>query len=133
MALQKVLRLLSLAFYLLIMLKGQMIAMPLFTWLLFTLFDFGNPGQFFALSGIAGLGWAYVLRNRDRTAGILMLDVVCCGLLAAPLAWRMMEAPFEQFKYGAFIIPAVSFIILYTAAMVTGYRQHRRMQAGSQR
>jgi hypothetical protein len=35
-------RIISIVFYLLIILKGDIIGLPFFLWLLFTVFDFGN-------------------------------------------------------------------------------------------
>ena len=52
---QKNYRVMAITSYLLIMLMGQMIALPLFFWLLFTLFDFGNIDQLFAFLAVVGL------------------------------------------------------------------------------
>jgi len=55
----------------LIILAGEMIGLPFFLWLLFTLFDFGNIDQLFAFLAIGGLTISFINKNKKRTFNIL--------------------------------------------------------------
>jgi hypothetical protein len=113
----------AIACHLLILLKGQMIAMPLACWLIFLLFDFGNTGQVFALLAAAGLVTVCINYNKTRTAKILALDFLCFFLLASPLVKMMTGVPIQLFNYLGFIIPAALFVLFYTASLILGCRQ----------
>jgi hypothetical protein len=56
---------------------GDMIGLPFGAWLFFTLFDFGNPDQVFALLGVLGLIISFLTLNSTRSFKVLALDVVC--------------------------------------------------------
>ena len=121
---QKTTRVIAIISYLLIILMGQIIGMPFFAWLLFTLFDFGNSDQLFALLGVAGLAMLLINHNKTRTLKLLALDVVCFLLLASPLVRRMTAVPLELFNYLGFIIPAASFVLFYTVSLFFSCRQY---------
>ena len=128
---QKTFRVIAIISYLLIMLMGQMIALPFFFWLLFTLFDFGNTDQLFAFFAVVGLTTIYINHNKIRTSKMLALDLLCFFLLASPLVRRMSAVPPILFNYLAFIIPTTLFALFYTASLFVGCRQHSRIKAGS--
>ncbi|QKG52248.1 hypothetical protein [Hymenobacter sp. BRD67] len=113
------------------MLMGQMIALPFFSWLAFTLFDFGNIDQFFAFLAVAGLVITCINRNKIRTSKVLALDFICFFLLASPLVRRMTAVPIELFNYLAFIVPTAMFLLLYIASLFFGCRQHSQVKASS--
>ena len=102
---------------------GQMIALPFFFWLAFTLFDFGNIDQLFALLAVVGLVIICINHNKTRTSKVLTLDVICFFLMASPLVRRMSTVPIELFNYLAFIIPTALFALFYTASLFFGCKQ----------
>ena len=128
---QKTYRIIAIISYLLIMLMGQMIALPFFFWLAFTLFDFGNIDQLFAFLAVLGLVTICINHNKQRTSKLLTLDVVCFFLLASPLVRRMTAVPIELFNYLAFIIPTILFSLFYTASLFVGCRQYSRIKSSS--
>ena len=127
---QKIFRTISITSYLLIILMGQMIGLPFFFWLLFTLFDFGNFDQLFAFLAIVGLTIIFVNYNKVRTAKVLAIDLLCFSLLASPLVRRMTAVPIELFNYLSFIIPTTLFVLFYAASLFFGCRQYSRIKAG---
>lgn len=128
---QKTYRVIAVIFYLLIMLMGQMIALPFFFWLAFTLFDFGNLDQLFSFLAIVGLVIICFNHNKPRTSKVLTLDLICFLLLASPLVRRMTAVPIELFNYLAFIIPTALFTLFYTASLFLGYRQYSQVKTSS--
>lgn len=128
---QKTYRVIAVISYLLIMLMGQMIALPFFFWLAFTLFDFGNIDQLFAFLAVAGLVTICINHKKARTSKILTLDLLCFFLLASPLFRRMTAVPIELFNYLAFIIPTALFALFYTASLFFGCRQYSQVKRSS--
>jgi hypothetical protein len=125
---QKKLKIIAIASYLLIILMGDMIGLPFFVWLLFTLFDFGNSDQLFAVLAVIGLITIFTTMNSARTLKILLLDILCFVLLASPLVRRMAVVPLEKFNYLAFIIPTTIFVLLYFLSICFSARQYQRTQ-----
>jgi hypothetical protein len=113
------------------MLMGQMIALPFFFWLAFTLFDFGNIDQLFAFFAVVGLVIICINHDKPRTSKVLTLDVLCFFLLSSPLIRRMTAVPLELFNYLAFIIPTVLFAMFYTASLFFGCRQYSHLKTDS--
>ena len=103
---------------------GSMIGLPFLIWLLFTLFDFGNTDQFFAFLGIIGLTISVITFKSIRTLKILLLDIVCFMLLAAPLIRRMTAIPIEKFNYLAFIIPTILFGMSFIFSLYYSVKQY---------
>jgi hypothetical protein len=120
----KAFKLVAIISYLLIILMGEMIGLPFFVWLLFTLFDFGNVDQIFALFGVIGLTICFATFNSVRTLKVLVLDVICFMLLASPLIRRMTAIPIEKFNYLAFIIPTTIFGLFYIFSLYFSVRQY---------
>lgn len=127
---QKIYKVVAIIFYLLIILNGQMIGIPFFLWLLFTLFDFGNIDQLFAFLAIAGLTIICVNHNKLRTSKVLMVDIVCFILLTSPIIRRMSVVPIEFFNYMAFIIPTTLFALFYTASWFFACKQYAQIKSG---
>jgi hypothetical protein len=127
---QKVFKVIAIIIYLLTILHGQMIGLPFFLWLLFTLFDFGNIDQLFAFLAIAGLTIICINQNKMRTSKVLMVDILCFFLLASPIVRRMMAVPIELFNYLAFIIPTILFALFYTASLFFACREYSKIKAG---
>lgn len=110
--------------YLLIILAGEMIGLPFFIWLLFTIFDFGNGDQIFAFFGVIGLTISFLTLNSIRTFKILWLDIICFILLASPIIRRLTAIPIEKFNYLAFLIPTTIFGLFYVLSLCFSVRQY---------
>ena len=117
-------KLIAIIAYLLIILMGQMIGLPFFIWLLFTLFDFGNIDQLFAFFGVIGLTICFVTFNSTRTLKVLLLDIISFMLLASPLIRRLTAIPIDKFNYLAFIIPTTIFGLFYIFSLYFSVRQY---------
>jgi hypothetical protein len=100
-----------------------MIGLPFLLWLIFTIFDFGNVDQLFALLAVLGLILTFRNWNKNRTQKILFIDFVCFFLLAAPIIGRLNAVPLSMFNYGAFIIPAAVFVLCYLISLVYSCKQ----------
>lgn len=101
-----------------------MIGLPFIIWLLFTLFNFGNPDQFFAFLGVIGLTISFITFKSKRTLKILLLDILCFMLLAAPLIRRTTAIPIEKFNYLTFIIPITIFALSFLFSLYYSVRQY---------
>jgi len=107
-----------------------MIGLPFFLWLLFILFDFGNPDQLFAFFGVMGLMISFITFRSIRTLKILLFDILSFILLAAPIIRRMTAIPIEKFNYLAFIIPTTIFGLSFIFSLYYSVRQYSHNQNG---
>ncbi len=98
----------SIIAYLLIILMGDIIGIPFICWLLFTVFDFGNTDQVFAMLGILG-----IVLNLIKWRNSVMITILSLLLMLSPLVSRMVQIPIEKFGYLLFQIPFFVFIICY--------------------
>ncbi len=114
--------------YLLIILRGDMIAVPFFFWLLFTLFGFDNSDQIFAFLSIIGLTVSSIKRNSGRILKAILSEVVCFGLLISPIIKRLASVPIEKFNYLGFIIPTIIFTVFYIISVYLSAKQHLQAQ-----
>jgi len=124
----KIFKIIAIVSYLLIILVGQLIGLPFFYWLLYTLFDFGNIDQLFAFLGVVGLTISFIKLNSTRTFKVLLLDIICFMLLASPIIRRMTAAPIELFNYLAFIIPTTIFSLFYIVSICYSIRLYFQNQ-----
>jgi hypothetical protein len=124
----KIFKIIAIVSYLLIILAGQLIGLPFFYWLLYTLFDFGNTDQLFAFLAVVGLTISFIKLNSTRTFKVLMLDIICFILLASPLVRRMTSVPIELFNYLAFIIPITIFSLFYIISIYYSVRLYFESQ-----
>jgi hypothetical protein len=124
----KTFKIISIVSYLLIILMGQMIGLPFFFWLLFTLFDFGNIDQLFAFLGVLGLTITCKTLSSTRTSRVLLLDIISFMLLASPIVRRLTVVPIKLFNYAAFIIPTIIFCLSYFVSLYYSVRQFLQMQ-----
>jgi hypothetical protein len=127
----KTFKIIAIVFYLLIILMGQMIGLPFFFWLLYTLFDFGNIDQLFAVLGVIGLAINCITFNSTRTSKVLLFDIISFMLLASPLVRLMTAVPIELFNYLAFIIPTTIFGLSYIVSLCYSVRQYLQIQKTS--
>jgi len=114
----------SIVSYLLIILMGDMIGLPFFFWLFFTLFDFGKADQFFAWLAVMGLYISLYKLRSTPTLKIVLIDIGCFALMASPLVYRLSVVPIEKFNYVAFILPSVIFIVFYFLSILSSLRKY---------
>ncbi len=127
----KIYRSISIATYFLIILKGQMIGIPFFFWLLFSVFNFGYIDQVFALMAASGLILIFRNWNKTRTQKILLIDFSCFILLVTPIIGRLSDVPLYMFNYMAFIVPTAVFVFSYLISLNYSCKQflsHRRFK-----
>ena len=101
-----------------------MVGLPFLPWLIFTIFDFGNIDQLFAILAVLGLILTSRNWNKTRTQKILLIDFVCFVLLAAPIIGRLNAVPLSMFNYGAFIIPTAVFVLCYLISLAYSCKQY---------
>lgn len=101
----KYIRILSLTSYSLIILIGSMIPIPFIFWLGFTVFDFGNIDQLFAVLGLTG-----IVLNVRKFKYDITISILSIILMIAAVASRLMYVSVEALNYPAFIIPFYTFI-----------------------
>jgi hypothetical protein len=123
------LKMLSILTYCLIMLKGEMISLPFIFFLSISLFaDFGSLRQLSAILAFVGLISTIILTGRQKTKRTLLLEIIVFILLLFPLLERMTSAPISLFNYTAFIMPGISFIILYILSLFFSYKNFRQIK-----
>ena len=93
-------RIIAIVSYLLIILKGDIIGLPFFLWLLFTVFDFGNIDQLFALFALLGVSMQLTKWKNKK-----LFTLLSFVLMLSPLKSRVVQVPLEMFNYRAFQIP----------------------------
>ena len=116
------LRYVSLVFYSFILLMGQMIGIPFIIWLLFTIFDFGNSDQIFAIIGLIGFFFFFFKPNTKSTKKEVIFYLISFLFLLIPLIKRILSIPIETYNYFAFIIPIICFMILQIIALIIKIR-----------
>jgi hypothetical protein len=111
-----ILRTVSIIAYLLIILMG----IPFIFWLLFTIFDFGNIDQIFAILGMLG-----IVLNVIQWRNNVVITILSFLMMLSPLVSRMVQVPVEKFDYLLFQIPFFVFIICYLIFIIlNSKRQH---------
>ena len=111
-------RIISIVSFLLIILKGGMIGLPFFLWLVYTFFDFGNIDQLFALFAFIG-----VCMHLTKWKNKKPFTLLCFVLMLSPLISRMVQVPLERFNYRAFQIPFAIFVLAYLIFIVLNFRE----------
>lgn len=104
-------RIIALVFYSVIMLMGQMIGIPFIFYLIFTVFDFGNSDQIFAIFGLIGFFMQLVKPNKTPSKNELIFYLISFVLLLFPLVKRLFSIPIENYNYLAFVIPVSGFLL----------------------
>lgn len=85
-----------------------MIGLPFILWLIFTVFDFGNIDQLFAIFGIIGIALNFIKWKNKISVTIISLI-----LMLSPIASRLIQTPIKMFDYLAFKVPLIIFILTY--------------------
>ena len=95
-----------------------MIGIPFVLWLVFTIFDFGNIDQIFAILGIIG-----VVLNFSKWKNKILITIVSFILMLSPLLSRLLQVGIEKFDYLAFQIPLTIFIISYLLFIIINIKE----------
>lgn len=111
-------RIIAIVSYLLIILKGGMIGLPFFLWLVYTFFDFGNIDQLFALFAFIG-----VCMHLTKWKNKKLFTLLSFVLMLSPLISRMVQVPLEMFNYRAYQIPFAIFVLAYLIFIVLNFRE----------
>lgn len=99
-------RIVSILSYSFIILKGQMIGIPLICWIVFTISDFGNIDQLFAVLAMLG-----IILNLTKWKSKVPIAMLSFMMMLLPIISRMLQIPVEMFNYLSFTIPFSVFII----------------------
>ena len=111
-------RTISIISYLIIILAGEMIGIPFVLWLVFTIFDFGNIDQIFAILGITG-----VILNFSKWKNKILITIVSFISMLSPLLSRLLQVGIEKFDYLAFQIPLTFFIVSYLLFIIINIKE----------
>ncbi|HUC82512.1 MAG TPA: hypothetical protein VMR70_16515 [Flavisolibacter sp.] len=127
MRLPSVFKALAILAYFIIVLKGTLISLPLFVYLLFTLVDFGTTQQVFSAVAFLGLliyfSHPVVISTRKK----FLIDCFVFLCLSAPIAYRLLSSHPGLYNYPLFVIPVVCFGLLFlTALIILGQRALRQ-------
>lgn len=106
-------RIVSILSYSFIILKGQMIGIPFICWIVFTLFDFGNIDQLFAVLAMLG-----IILNLTKWKSKVPIAILSFMMMLLPIISRMLQIPVEMFNYLSFTIPFSVFVICYLILII---------------
>lgn len=118
---KNILRTISIIFYLSIILSGSMIGLPFVLWLVFTMFNFGNIDQIFAILGVIGVGLHFTKWKNN-----ILITIVSFFLMLSPLISRLLQVEIEKFNYLAFKIPLAIFIITYLLFIILNIVEEKK-------
>lgn len=118
--------------YLVIILRGSMIGIPFFLWLLVSLSEFGELSQLFAICAALGLVGYFPKFSGYDFRRIGLLRIISILLLLSPLLWRMTVVPITSFDYTGFILPFTVFIVLSIITTVFEIKQAYTMESSKQ-
>jgi hypothetical protein len=113
-------RTISIISYLIIILAGEMIGLPFILWLVFTIFDFGNIDQIFAIFGIIG-----IVLNLSKWKNKILVTILSFILMLSPLISRLLQVEMEKFGYLAFQIPLTIFIVTYLIFIIINIKEKK--------
>ena len=111
-------RIISLISYCFIILTGQMIGLPFICWILFTMFDFGNIDQIFAILGVFGFGL-----NFTKWKSNIRITILSFFLMLSPIISRVSQVPIRMFDYLSFEIPLAIFLAGYLTFIILNAKQ----------
>jgi hypothetical protein len=121
-------KILSILSYGFIMLRGEMIALPFFLFLIFSLFEIGTLKQGSAILAFIGLISVGNLTVLKLTKWTLLLEIIAFILLFMPLLDRLTDVPIKLFFYVSFIIPFIGFIVFYTISLFFSFKELKNQQ-----
>lgn len=111
----KKLRIFALISYFFIFFMGSMIAMPLFSILLFSFFDIEMiQWTFYAIIGLSLLLFNNTkINDKDR----FLLNITSFILLLMPIIDRLLTFEWHWFNFPMFYVPLILFIIFYLMSL----------------
>jgi hypothetical protein len=112
----------SIISYLIIILAGEMIGIPFVLWLVFTIFDFGNIDQIFAILGIIGVGF-----NFSKWKNKILITIISFIFMLSSLFSRFLQVGIEKFDYLAFQIPLTFFILTYSLFIILNIKEKKTL------
>lgn len=115
---KNIIRTISIISYTLIILAGQMIGLPFILWLIFTIFDFGNIDQLFAIFGLIG-----ITLNLTKWRTNIIVTILSFFLMLSPIISRLVQVPLEMFDNLAFQIPLTIFIATYLTYIIINTKE----------
>jgi hypothetical protein len=115
---KSVIRTTSIISYSLIILAGWMSGIPFILWLIFTVFDFGNIDQLFAIFGLVGVTF-----NLTKWKTNIIVTIVSFILMLSPIISRLVQVPIEMFDYLSFQIPLTIFIVTYLIYIIINAKE----------
>lgn len=127
-----ILRILSLLAYVCILLHGEVIALPLGFILLFGLFTPEPLNMTFLFIVLADLTLLslFALTLIRKTRKTILIEMWAYFFLLLPLIAAITSVPIRQFNYSLFIIPAISFLVLYPISVFLSYSDYKKKQTG---
>ncbi len=99
-----------------------MIGIPFVLWLVFTIFDFGNIDQIFAILGIIGVGF-----NFSKWKNKILITIISFIFMLSPLFSRFLQVGIEKFDYLAFQIPLTFFILTYSLFIILNIKEKKTL------
>lgn len=118
MRLSSVFKAFAILAYFIIILKGSMISLPLFVYLLFTLVDFGTTQQVFSAVAFLGLLIYFSHPVFISPKKKFLIDSLVFACLSAPIVHRLLSSHPGLYNYPLFVIPVVSFGLLFLTALI---------------
>jgi hypothetical protein len=95
-----------------------MSGIPFILWLIFTVFDFGNIDQLFAIFGLVGVTF-----NLTKWKTNIIVTIVSFILMLSPIISRLVQVPIEMFDYLSFQIPLTIFIVTYLIYIIINAKE----------
>lgn len=112
---------LALITYFLIILRGDMIGIPIIFWILFSLSEFGQMTQILALSAIIGIVLFTLKLSNYKPQIKFLLRLIAVSLMLSPILWKIAYVPLRLFNYSSFITPAVIFIAISLTIILSDF------------
>jgi 4-hydroxybenzoate polyprenyltransferase len=129
MKISLILRSLSIISYCLIFIRGSMIGFPFIIFLFLALFaSWWTIAQLTALLALIGLFSIAIYVESPKTKRILIIEAVIFLLLLLPIIERITDVPIALFNYAAFIIPCISFIVLYLLSLLFSFMEFNKQK-----
>ena len=118
MKFSSILKEVAILFYFVIFLQGSMVSLPMFVYLLFTVAEFGSTEQILAAIALFGLIIHFLHLTFKNKIKKVVVDLFVFACLLSPLIQRMLSVSLERFNYSLFLIPAISFAVLYLITLI---------------
>lgn len=112
---------LGLISYFLIILRGDMIGIPFIFWILFSLSEFGEVTQIFALSAVLGIIFFTLKLSNYKPKIKLLFRLLAVIMMLSPILWKLAYLPLSLFNYSNFITPALIFIAISLAIISSDF------------